>query len=613
MQLLTVDFETFYDSKTGYSLSVMPTDDYILDERFEIIGVSVKVNAGVPMWMSGTLEQIANWLGTFDWKNSAVLCHNTLFDGFILTQIFDIIPKQWMDTLGMGRSAFPWLTSHSLASIAEYMRLGKKGHEVISANGKRLADFTPGELAAYGAYCDNDVMLTYDIAMQLLPITNALEQYLIDMTIRMFTEPVFVGDVEAIRTMYHGEIARKEAVLQLANVDRETIMSNEKFANKLREFGVEPPMKMSKTTGKQTYAFAKTDKEFTALSEHPDTDVQALVAARLGVKTTIAETRALRFLNMSERGALPVYLNHWGAKTTGRLSGGNKTNWQNLSARGPSAGIRQAIMAPPGHMVVVGDSSNIELRVAMMVAGQEDVLDLIRTGADLYCEFASRVFGRKITKADKIERMLGKIAMLSLQYGAGAERFVEMARLEMAKAGVKSTVGLGEAQHIVGLYRETYNKIPALWRHCEKIILPAIYNQEYLIPVDVNGWVLTDVMGFAIPGSPGVVYHDLKRTQEGGWEYVMGRMNVNIYGGKVVENLCQYVARMIVMWQTARIHRRHKVALSVHDESVSVPPMHLVDDCVAYMEECLSLAPPWARGIPLACEVAKGISYGDAK
>lgn len=612
MQLITLDFETYYDRKSKYSLSSMGTDEYILDPRFQAIGLSIKVNNGTPMWMSGTHEQIANWMSGFDWANSAVVCHNTLFDGFITTQVFGIKPKLWMDTLAMARAAMPWLVSHSLDAISQHLGLGKKGHEVIAADGKRLEDFGAGDLAAYGNYCCNDVQLTYEIAQRLLPITPALELRLTDMTIRMFTEPVFVGDQAAMQTMYRGEVVRKEELLLLADADRETIMSNDKFAHRLSSLGVRPPRKLSKTTGKETWAFAKTDKEFTALLEHDDGEVQALVAARLGVKTTIAETRALRFLNMARRGPLPVYLNYWGAKTTGRMSGGNGTNWQNLSARGPSAGLRNAVMAPPGHTVVVGDSSNIELRVAMAVAGETAILEMIREGVDLYCEFASRIYGRTITKQDKIERMLGKIAMLSLQYGAGAERFMEMARLEMAKAGIISSLDLEGATNIVQLYRNTYHRIPALWRYCEKTVIPAIYNQDYMKGVDVNGWAITDDLGFSVPGSPGVVYHGLRQEADG-WVYTMGRQSVNLYGGKLVENLCQYLARMIVMWQTARINQRYRVALSVHDEAVCVVPDDQVKECEAYMTECLTMAPPWCVGIPLACEVASGPSYGEAK
>jgi hypothetical protein len=324
MQLITIDFETYYDSKSKYSLSSMATDEYVFDEKFEVIGVAVKVNNGEPMWMSGSMQQIANWLATFDWENSSVLAHNALFDGFILTQVFGIKPKLWMDTLSMARAQFPWLVSHSLDAIAAYLGLGAKGKEVVLANGKRRLDFTPSELEAYGGYCRNDVHLCYEIAQKLLPITAPLELKVIDMTIRMFTEPVFEGDVPLMIDLHAKEVKRKNDLMELAAVDKTTIMSNDKFAARLAELGVRPPTKVSLKTGKMTYAFAKTDKAFTALLEHDNPDVQALVGARLGAKTTIAETRALRFLRMARNGKLPVYLNYWGAKTTGRMSGGNK-------------------------------------------------------------------------------------------------------------------------------------------------------------------------------------------------------------------------------------------------------------------------------------------------
>lgn len=612
MQLITIDFETYYNSADKYSLTKLGTDEYVYDERFEVIGLSVKVNDGVPIWMSGSHQQIADWLARFDWANSAVLAHNTLFDGFILSQVFGIKPKLWMDTLCMGRANYPWLVSHSLDSLAQLMQLGKKGTEVISANGKRRKDFTDSELAAYGGYCSNDAQLCYEIAQVLLPMMPPLELQIIDMTIRMFTEPVFVGNVPMMIELHRGEVERKKKLLEAAAVDKSIIMSNDKFALALTDLGIMPPTKISLKTGKFAYAFAKTDKAFTALQDHPNPDVQALVAARLGVKTTIAETRAMRFLTASRRGPLPVYLNYWGAKTTGRMSGGNGMNWQNLSARGPSAGLRNAIMAPPGHVVVVGDSSNIELRVAMGAAGEETVLENLRDGADLYCEFATDIYGRRITKNDKLERLLGKIAMLSLQYGAGAAKFVEMARVQMANQGIVSTVDLQQAEQIVQLYRSKYFRIRKLWNYCNNTVLPVIHSNDTLVGVDVNGWALTDGVGFSVPGYPGVAYYNLRRSEDR-WTYTAGKMEVDLYGGKVVENLCQYLARMIVMWQTARINRRYRVVLSVHDEAVCVVKESEAEACKAYMEECLTVSPPWCKTLPLACEVEIGRSYGEAK
>ena len=611
MKTITIDFETYYDK--DYSLSKIQTDAYVLDDRFETIGVSVIDGEGYAQWFTGDDTETAAWLRQFDWENCAVRGHNTLFDGFILSQRYGIRPKLWKDTLSQARMLLPWLTSHSLANVTKHFGLPDKGTAVLSALGKRRAQFTKDQMAHYAAYCKHDTWLCHNIGEKFDADTPALEMKLIDMTIRMFTEPKLVGDVPLMEKLYVEEVARKEGLMALADTDRETIMSNDKFAAKLEEFGVEPPRKMSKTTGKMTYAFAKSDKAFTELLDHENPDVQAFVAARLGVKTTIAETRALRFLDAAKRGPLPVYLNFWGAKTTGRYSGGNQVNWQNLPARGPSAGLRMALRAPEGHTVLVGDSSNIELRVIMAAAGQLDVVDKLRNGVDLYCDFASKLFGRTITKADVPERMLGKVAMLSLQYGAGAERFQEMVRVTARSIAALEPITIERAQEIVYLYRSTHHHVTKLWKYCNDVVLPQIANGQDLQPVDVNGWCVTQGNGFGRPGEPGVVYHDLKQT-DGEWNYQMGKMRVRIHGPKMVENLCQHLAMRVVMWQTARINHRFPVALSVHDEAVCVVPNDLLDEARSYMEECLALAPTWCREhLPVACETGEGESYGDAK
>ena len=612
MDIITLDFETYYDK--DYSLSKMQTDAYVRDERFEVIGVSLMRNDEPAVWFSGDNNETATWLrDTVDWETCAVRCHNTLFDGFIMTQHFGIKPKLWMDTLAQARMLLPWLPSHSLASTAKYFNLPDKGTAVHNALGKRRTDFNPAALAEYADYCKHDTWLCNEIGKRLDVDTPPLDAKLIDMTVRMFSEPKLVGDEALMEELYTSEVTRKEGLIALADTNREQIMSNDKFALRLEELGVVPPRKISKTTGKATYAFAKSDKEFTDLLDHENSDVQALVAARLGVKTTIAETRALKFLETARRGPLPVYLNFWGAKTTGRYSGGNKINWQNIPARGPSAGLRMALRAPEGHTVLVGDSSNIELRVIMAAAGQLDVVEKIRNGVDLYCDFASKLFSRTITKADVPERMLGKVAMLSLQYGAGAERFQDMVRVTARSISALEPISIERAQEIVHLYRGTHNKVVQLWKYCNDVVLPSIANGNDLQPVDVNGWCVTEGSGFGRLGEPGVVYHDLKQT-DGEWTYQMGRMRVRIHGPKMVENLCQHLAMKVVMWQTARINHKFPVALSVHDEAVCVVSNDLLNDARAYMEECLSLAPLWCRkDLPVACETGAGVSYGEAK
>jgi hypothetical protein len=614
MDIVTIDFETYYDR--DFSLSKMQTDEYILDERFEIIGVGLAVNDDPVEWFSGDNMATTAWLQTrLDWSKVAVRCHNTHFDGFILTRHCGIIPALWLDTLSQSRMLYPYLKSHSLANMAKHFGLPDKGTAVVNAMGLRRTDFHPAQLGEYRDYCVHDVALCREMGDQMDKFTPALEMVLIDMTVRMFTEARLVGDTTIMHQLLRDEIARKEALLQEATVDKTIIMSNQKFAERLEFYGVEPPKKISARTGRETYAFAKTDREFTNLLEHDDPNVQALVAARLGTKTTIAETRVAKFIEMSERGPLNVYLNFWGAKTTGRYSGGNKVNWQNLPARGPSAGLRTAIKAPKGCTVLVGDSSNIELRTVMVLAGQWDVVDKIKAGVDLYCDFASKLFNRTITKADVAERFIGKTAMLGLQYGAGAPRFQEMVRIASVSNPLVKPIDSNRAHQIVDLYRQIHHKVVALWAHCDKVALQDIANGCSLVPVDVNGWFITQNQGYGRPGEPGVVYHDLSYDTAGRqWSYTMGRDRVDIYGAKVVENLCQHAAMKIVMWQTARFNRKYPVALSVHDEIVSVIRDEELTEARAYLEECLSMTPSWCGGlIPVIGETGVGVSYGDAK
>jgi len=305
MNIITVDFETAYSSRAGYTLSKMQTDAYIMDPRFQTIGVAVKVNDGPTQWYSDhSDDNIGLWLSQFDWQNSAVCCHNTLFDGFILTQRYGVVPKLWLDTLSMGRELYPWLKSHSLKELATHLGIGQKGDEVLRADGKWLSDFRHDELAQYAEYCKNDTDLCYEMAKIMLPRLPNVDIKLIDMTIRMFTEPLFVGDIPALHQGVVQEQQRKAELLQSAAVDRSIIMSNDKFATALEQLGVDPPIKYN-SKGAQTWAFAKTDEAFTSLLEHENPDVQALVAARLGVKTTIAETRAQIMLDTARRGPLP--------------------------------------------------------------------------------------------------------------------------------------------------------------------------------------------------------------------------------------------------------------------------------------------------------------------
>jgi hypothetical protein len=319
MDIIAVDTETFYSKE--YSLSKMTTEEYIRDPRFQVIGVAVKVGEGDTTWFSGTAKETIAFLRQYDWENSAMVAHNAMFDAAILSWRCGIQPKVILDTLSMSRAMYGVDAGHSLKVLAERLGLPAKGDEVTRAIGKRRLDFTRAELHDYGEYCRMDTHLTYEAfrAMMALGFPKP-ELKLVDLTLTMFTNPVLELDVPHLEGHLIRTQRAKAALIEDAGVDRKMLMSNPKFASMLEELDVIPPMKVSPTTGKMTFAFAKNDEDFQALMEHHDPQVQALCAARVGSKSTLEETRTTRFIAIGGRGRFPVPLRYYAAHT-GRWGG----------------------------------------------------------------------------------------------------------------------------------------------------------------------------------------------------------------------------------------------------------------------------------------------------
>ena len=403
MNLITIDFETYYSADLGFAKQT--TEEYVRDPQFHVIGVAVKVNDEEPQWASGTHEQLADWLGTFDWAASTVLAHNAMFDGFILSHHFAIRPKFWVDTLCMGRAVHGVEVSGSLAALAERYGIGKKGTEVHNFKGYRRQDFSEFELSKYGDYCINDVNLTYTLFNKMLADGfPKKELHVINQTLRMFTEPVLELDAGLLEEHLRDVQGKKERLLLECAANRDDLMSNQKFAELLRGYGVEPPMKISPTTGKETLALAKNDEEFKALAEHPDVRVQGIVAARLGTKSTLEETRTQRFIDIASRGKLPVPIKYYAAHT-GRFGGDDKINLQNLPSRGQNAGkLKKAIRAPEGYKVIDADSAQIEARVLAWLAEQNDLVEAFARKDDVYKKMASAIYGKPEDQISKEDR-----------------------------------------------------------------------------------------------------------------------------------------------------------------------------------------------------------------
>lgn len=412
MKLITLDFETYYN-KADFSLSKMTTESYVRDDRFQIIGVAVKVDDGETEWASGTHKEIKAWLESFPWEDSMLLAHNTMFDGLILSHQLGIYPKAYADTMCMARAIHGVHHSVSLASLSKRYKVGEKGTEVGDANGMRLEDFSPEALARYGDYCVNDVDLTYAIFNKMLRYGfPKLEMKLIDLTLRMFIQPKLDLNLNMLEQHLEEVRYRKFKLLTEANVTKEELGSNVKFAELLIQAGAVPPTKISPTTGYEVFAFAKSDEDFKALQDHPNLAVQALVSARLGIKSTLEESRTERLIGIAKRGLMPVPLQYYAAHT-GRWGGADKVNLQNLPSRGDNAGkLKNAIEAPKGYRIIDADSSQIEARVLAWLSGQDDLVEAFAEGRDVYKIMASAIYGKPEEEITKQERFVGKTTIL---------------------------------------------------------------------------------------------------------------------------------------------------------------------------------------------------------
>lgn len=614
-RIVTLDFETYYDK--DYSLKKLTTESYIRDERFEVIGVTVKVDDYPTDWFSGTMEETKDWLHSLSWYEYYLLCHNTAFDGAILKWHFDIKPKFYLDTLSMSRPITGQSVGGSLAALAKQYNIGQKGTEVINALGKRRSDFTELELLQYGDYCKNDTELTYKLFNILKAEIPRKELYIIDLMVRMFTDPVLELSTDTLEK--HLVAVQKKKDLLMERIDqsigRDALMSNPKFAEVLKKLGVEPPTKISLRTGKESYAFGKTDSAFKALLDHDDERVQAVVSARLGIKSTLEETRTASFIGISKRGALPIMLNYYGAHT-GRASGGDKINLQNLPRGGE---LRKSIRAPKGHLLVASDSAQIEARVVAWLAGEEDLVQDFKQNVDIYSKFATEVYGYQVQKASHpTERFVGKTCILGLGYGMGAEKF--KGTLKIGMAGMSVDIPLSEAQRVVKLYRGMYPFIEKLWKQGQEALEAMIAGHEYDLGVAIK--LKCKDNKIYLPNGMYVNYPNLRKS---GNEFLYdSRYGPNkIYGGKVIENVVQALARIVVFDQMAKIDqafrkldtpaRRHKVCLTVHDEIVAVVPKDYVEEAQHFMGEMMLQTPSWCPDLPVSFEADFGESYGDCK
>ena len=654
-RILAVDFETYWNSKT-YTLSKMTTEEYIRDKSFNAFGCCFhELGSEQPTeWVRG--DDLPEFLSGIDWGRTAVLAHNAQFDVSILSWKYGVTPAFIFDTLSMARALRGVEVGNSLARLALEFSLPPKGTAVYSTDG--LVELTPAVESELGSYCAHDVYLCEEIFKRLVVGYPASELRLIDMTLKMYTEPVLQLDKLMLVNALEDEKEKREELLSRLNVTDAMLASNGQFAELLRTLNVEPPTKKKKPTAKTpkpvgvNFAFAKTDAMFQAMLNGDNEDVAALCEARLKVKSTTERTRAQRFLEISQRGPLPVPLSYYGA-LSGRwtASKGSAINMQNLKRK---SFLREAIMAPEGHQLVVGDLSQIEPRVLAWIADYEDMLDIFRSGADPYAAFGAQMFNIPgMTKDSHPDlRQSAKSALLGCGYGLGwasfatqlmvgflgappvrynkdfarklgvdsayVNRFIDWEDNLKKMAEIPHTCTEGEllihcvaAKKIIDIYRSTAHPVASFWEMCSGLIASSLAQGRefrYKCVVFRKGEI-------ELPNGMKLLYPDLRQVKDdkGRAQWVYGPDATKLYAGKITNNIVQGVARIVMTDGMLRVAKRYPIKGTVHDELIAVVPDAEVDDAKTWVLAQMTMEPRYMPGIPLNADGGAHRRYGLAK
>jgi DNA polymerase len=587
--LVTLDFETYYDK--NLSLTKMTTMEYVSHDLFKVWGVGIKINHDATEWYGE--DDCEEALRSLYWDDITLVCHNTPFDAYILTQYYGLIPKYYVDTAAMSRGLYPGQSAR-LKDVSircfpddETMR---KGEEL--ANAKGVYDLDPELEESIAGYCIQDVDLTYAIYRQWLDKMPTSELDLIDLTCRMFCEPKLKIDRERLAKYHEQEFKNAETTIAAAGVDRKVLSSNQQFAEYIYEIGLVPPTKVSLTTGKDIPALGKNDKAFTQLQNmYPQ--FKHVWDARIATKSRLTETRAKRFLEAAWKDDwLPVPLRYYAAHT-GRFGGTDKLNMQNLPRGGE---LRKCIVAPDDHLLFVADLSNIEARMLAWLAGESELVEQFRNGDDIYSNFASKIYERPINKKDDpIERFVGKTAILGLGYGMGAQKFKDT--LEAGAMGPPVHFTLEKAKQIVNTYRSTYSGIQRLWRKLEDLLKQTMHSDNW---GNTYGPLTVGNNTLQLPNGLGLRYHNLRSTSQG--LMYDSRKTEYTYGGRITENVIQALARIVITDSMLRLDKTHDVALTVHDEIIITGTNINPDATMEKIITDMCIPPPWASDLPLDAE-----------
>ena len=603
IQDLFIDFETYYSTKDKYSLRILRTIQYVRDPKFHAHGAVVALGEGEFQWLNG--EELQDFLATLDPSKTRVIAHNVYFDGLILTQRYNFRPLSYACTIALARAVLPVGHDYPLDLDSLAKLLGFKGK--VNATALKeidgVKDLTLEQYTQLGVYAMGDGAALRHIYYKLLPHLPEREHDIMSIIERMGVEPVLQLNTDMLKGAFTEISTEREALFKESGYTAQQLGSNPQFAEILKSLNLEPPIKVSPTTGKDTYAFAKGDLEFKRfIAAHPDHI--ALFKARIASKSNTEMTRARAMFDIATgpmNGTFPMPLNYSGAHTH-RLSGRDRLNVQNLK-RGSRT--RKAIEAPRGYAIGVADSSGIELRVNHWMGDEFETLDLIRSGQDVYANTASKHFGYQVTKIMD-ERQFGKMLELALGFSMGPDKFKYNAAVGFM--GCPETIlSDAEAFQAVHGYRMRKQGIVAFWKLCQDM-LPMMTRKDCDIEYKC---IRFRYQAVELPNGLFLHYPNLRCEDGGQWLY--GYKTVKrIYGGLFCENIVQALARIIVMDQMLDIENLHpqiRCVSSTHDENISLLPEANAEELFQGMIEIMSVTPDWAPGLPIDAEGGWALNY----
>ena len=785
---ITIDFETYYDKE--WTLKKITTEKYIRGEKFECIGLSIKIGS-----MTTHFHRRENWKGFIQsimekYPNSPFVCHNASFDMGILGLRYGIHPRFTVDTsvmaklCGLDRVA----GGSSLAKLTEFLcskgiLTTVKGNEVHNMQGVHADDMTEQQWRAYAEYCKLDTDLCYQLYMYMLDLVPLSELVMSHITTEMWTKPVVQLNVPLLESYADRLAVEREQILKgiagklgLSTDDMlKHLRSAPKFKAILESLGVKVPMKHSEKQNKLVPALSKTDQEFLALQDHPNKLVSTLVSTKLGAMSSMEQTRTATFLDIAQRGLMPIPL-RYAAAHTGRYGGcfvaetmvclksknpfdnspyyanivdatpdtliwngeefvehdgvicngvqevinyaglcgtrghkvftedglvtleyardnglpiidcalpssssifpiagtrpkmnyadgavvpvydilnagkdhkymangklvhnSDKVNLQNLSKRTKEPVLRQSLCVVHNHAWVTADSSQIECRVLSYLAKQDDVVDIFKSGKDVYLDMASKIYGESYeslyeqakgenaTKEGKLKRNIGKVVVLGAGYGAGSAKFADL----MVQSGLADQAD--QAERLIATYRSANYMVKNFWDICQQALETMAQGgtMRFGGPDDnlfeasgATKFHGVTIPSIKLPNGTYIFYQNLRQEvdDKGKLNYVYDQWKgrgfepKRIWGSALAENLCQALSFAILKWQAMCIQADgYQINLNIHDEWAGVYSRDNLKNAILSYHRHMSRVPPFlpkADGL-LECEVDVGTNYAE--